>query len=57
MITIKINEIEMTTEEAKQIYKELGDLFEPKTAHQSLYRGKPIGPDNFPPLGAYFAVV
>ena len=27
MITIKINEIEMTTEEARELYKQLGDLF------------------------------
>ena len=56
MITIKINEIEMTIEEAKELYKQLGELFETKLASlpASLYRGKPIGPYNFPPRGAYF---
>ena len=32
MITIKINEIEMTIEEAKELYKQLGELFEPNLA-------------------------
>ena len=32
MIIIKINEIEMTIEEAKELYKQLGELFGPKLA-------------------------
>jgi len=56
MITIKINEIEMTIEEAKELYKQLGDLFGPKLASlpPTLYRGKPISSDNFSPVGALF---
>jgi hypothetical protein len=57
MMTIKISEIEMTTEEARELYKQLGELFEPKLSnlHPSYYRGKPIGPDNIPPLGTLTA--
>ena len=31
MLTVKIKDIEMTIEEARELYKQLGDLFGPKT--------------------------
>jgi hypothetical protein len=30
MLTVKIKDIEMTIEEARELYKQLGDLFGPK---------------------------
>jgi hypothetical protein len=32
MLTVKIKDIEMTIEEARELYKQLGDLFGPKLA-------------------------
>ena len=48
MITIKINEIEMTTEEAKELYKQLGELFEPNLASlpPTMFRD-PLGQAHF----------
>jgi hypothetical protein len=48
MLTVKIKDIEITIEEARELYKQLGDLFGPKLASlpPTIFRD-PLGQAHF----------